>query len=98
MPIFPGGGNALLIERFSVLFLAADKEPDEDLRGVVEIAFAEKTSVVGAYAGERAVFVFAFDAGDFVGVYPAMPREQSLFFVFFEINRIGHGLKPRFAA
>ena len=88
--VFPGGGTAFFVERFAVLLVSADEQADEDFRGVVDIAFADESSVGGTDAGEGTVFVLSLYARNLVCVYPAVSGKQAFFFVFFEINRIRH--------
>ena len=63
---------------------------DEYFGGVVYVSLAYEPAVGGEYRGERAVLVLIFDAGDFVGVNPAVARNNAFFFVFFEINFVRH--------
>lgn len=80
--VFPGGGNAFFVERFAVLLVSADEQADEDFRGVVDIAFADESSVGGTDAGEGTVFVLSLYARNLVCVYPAVSGKQAFFFVF----------------
>ena len=57
---------------------------------MVDVALADVAPVKGAHGRQRSVFVFAFDAGNFVGVYPAVSRDDAFFFAFFEENFVTH--------
>ena len=57
---------------------------------MVNIAFADKFSVVCANGCQRAVFVLAVYARDFVCVHPTVPLKHAFFLAFFEIYRVWH--------
>ena len=57
---------------------------------MVYISFADKLSVVRAHGCERAVFILALYARNFVCVHPTVTLKHAFFFAFFEIYRVWH--------
>ena len=73
-------GNALAKELLALLFAPADKHPHQDFGKMVDVPLSDIPSVKREYLGKRSVFVLALDFCHFVGVHPAVSRQNALLF------------------